>query len=145
MSRIFIKPCMIRFAHCDPAGIVFHPNFYVMFNGLVEDWFREGLNLPWENMSKANVLIPVVSIKSDFMKPFHIGDQGEMRLWVSHIGNSSFTVEIEFYKGTDLHVTCSETMVCIDPQTRRSTPIPTELRARMQDYHVTSSSSENVR
>ena len=96
MGKVFKKECMIRFAHCDPAGIVFHPNFFVLFNGLTEDWFREGMGFPWEKMPSHDVLIPVVSIQSDFFKPFHIGDQGEMRLWVSHIGNSSFTVEIEF-------------------------------------------------
>ena len=37
MGKVFKKSCMIRFAHCDPAGIVFHPNFFVLFNGLTED------------------------------------------------------------------------------------------------------------
>ena len=134
MGAVFKKSCMIRFAHCDPAGIVFHPNFFVLFNGLTEDWFREGMQLPWERMSELGVLIPVVSVHSDFFKPFTIGDQGEMRLWVSHIGNSSFTVEIEFYKGEALHVQCREVMVCIDPVSRKSTPIPEKLRERMTPF-----------
>lgn len=134
MGKVFKKECMIRFAHCDPAGIVFHPNFFVLFNGLTEDWFREGMGFPWEKMPSHDVLIPVVSIQSDFFKPFHIGDQGEMRLWVSHIGNSSFTVEIEFYKGEELHVKCREVMVCIDSKNRRSTPIPQDLRKKMKEF-----------
>ena len=134
MGKVFKKECMIRFAHCDPAGIVFHPNFFVLFNGLTEDWFREGMGFPWEKMPSHDVLIPVVSIQSDFFKPFHIGDQGEMRLWVSHIGNSSFTVEIEFYKGEELHVKCREVMVCIDSKNRRSTPIHHDLREKMKEF-----------
>ena len=134
MGKVFKKECMIRFAHCDPAGIVFHPNFFVLFNGLTEDWFREGMGFPWEKMPSHDVLIPVVSIQSDFFKPFHIGDQGEMRLWVSHIGNSSFTVEIEFYKGEEIHVKCREVMVCIDSKNRRSTPIPQDLREKMKEF-----------
>ena len=134
MGAVFKNSCMIRFAHCDPAGIVFHPNFFVLFNGLTEDWFREGMQLPWERMSELGVLIPVVSVHSDFFKPFTIGDQGEMRLWVSHIGNSSFTVEIEFYKGEALHVKCREVMVCIDPVSRKSTTIPEKLRERMTPF-----------
>ena len=134
MGKVFKKECMIRFAHCDPAGIVFHPNFFVLFNGLTEDWFREGMGFPWEKMPSHDVLSPVVSIQSDFFKPFHIGDQGEMRLWVSHIGNSSFTVEIEFYKGEELHVKCREVMVCIDSKNRRSTPIPQDLREKMKEF-----------
>ena len=135
MPKIFKKDQIIRFAHCDPAGIVYHPNFYVMFNGLLEDLFREGLDLPWENMSSAEVVIPVVNIKTDFFKPFHIGDIGQMNLWISHLGRSSITVQIEFYKGEDLHVKCEETMVCVDPVTRQSTPIPEKIRDRMLQYY----------
>ncbi len=136
MAEIFKKDCLVRFAHCDPAGIVFHPNFYVMFNGLIEDLFREGLGMPWENMNTAEVLIPVVNIKTDFIKPFRVGDVGQMRLWVSHLGKSSITFQIEFFKGEDLHVKCEETMVCIDLVTRRSTPIPEMMREGLERYLV---------
>ena len=36
---------LIRFHHCDPAGIVFYPEYFVLFNELIEDWFNEGLGL----------------------------------------------------------------------------------------------------
>ena len=32
---------LVRFAHCDPAGIVFFPRYMEMFNNLVEDWCRD--------------------------------------------------------------------------------------------------------
>ena len=86
-------------------------------------------------MSSAEVVIPVVNIKTDFFKPFHIGDIGQMNLWISHLGRSSITVQIEFYKGEDLHVKCEETMVCVDPVTRQSTPIPEKIRDRMLQYY----------
>ncbi len=38
----FERPVRIRFSHCDPAGIVFFPQYLVMTNALVEDWFNEG-------------------------------------------------------------------------------------------------------
>ncbi|MDY2899939.1 MAG: thioesterase family protein [Candidatus Aphodousia sp.] len=136
VPEYFSKDCLIRFAHCDPAGIVFHPNFFVLFNGLIEDWFREGMQLPWEDMAKSDVLIPVVNVGSDFFKPFHIGDRGQMRLHVKHIGTSSFTVEINFFKDDQLHVRCHETMVCIDRQNRRSTPIPDFLRQKLRNYLI---------
>ena len=31
----FERPRRIRFAHCDPAGIVFFPQYLVMLNNLV--------------------------------------------------------------------------------------------------------------
>ena len=36
---------LIRFAHCDPAGIVFFPRYLEMFNDLIEDWCREELGV----------------------------------------------------------------------------------------------------
>ena len=34
----FERERLVRFSDCDPAGIVFYPQYFVMFNGLVEDW-----------------------------------------------------------------------------------------------------------
>jgi 4-hydroxybenzoyl-CoA thioesterase len=42
-STEFRRPRLIRFSDCDPAGIVFYPQYFVMLNGLVEDWVNEGL------------------------------------------------------------------------------------------------------
>lgn len=134
MEKTFIRPWRIRFSDCDPAGIVYHPNFFVMFNNLIEDWFREGLELPFLEMGKRGLLLPVVSVKSDFFKPFHIGEHGELRLWVSHIGNSSLTVHFEFWKDDELRVKCEEVMVFIDSENRRSTPIPVDVREKLAMY-----------
>lgn len=31
----------IRFGHCDPAGIVYHPQYFVILNQLMEDFYRD--------------------------------------------------------------------------------------------------------
>lgn len=38
---VFSRARLIRFSDSDPAGVVFYPQYFVMFNGLVEDWFNE--------------------------------------------------------------------------------------------------------
>ena len=35
------REVLVRFAHCDPAGIVFYARYFEMINGVVEDWVRE--------------------------------------------------------------------------------------------------------
>jgi 4-hydroxybenzoyl-CoA thioesterase len=45
LGDIFYSDMLVRFSHCDPAGIVFYPQYFIMFNGLVEDWFNQGLGL----------------------------------------------------------------------------------------------------
>ena len=39
----FTRSVPIRFSHCDPAGIVYFPHYFNMFNGLIEDWYTEEL------------------------------------------------------------------------------------------------------
>ena len=43
----FERELRIRFAHCDPAGIVFFPQYLVMVNNLVEDWVTDALGVPY--------------------------------------------------------------------------------------------------
>ena len=45
-SYAFERTRLVRFAHCDAAGIVFFPQYLVLINDLVEDWLGEGLGVP---------------------------------------------------------------------------------------------------
>jgi 4-hydroxybenzoyl-CoA thioesterase len=40
---------LIRFHHCDPAGIVFYPQYFVLFNELVAE--RTGSTRAWASIS----------------------------------------------------------------------------------------------
>jgi 4-hydroxybenzoyl-CoA thioesterase len=52
---------VIRFSDCDPAGIVFYPQYFVMFNGLVEDWFDDGLQIGYERLvAQRRIGLPTV-------------------------------------------------------------------------------------
>ena len=42
---IFEREQLIRFSHCDPAGIVSFPQYLVLVDGHVEDSFDDGLGL----------------------------------------------------------------------------------------------------
>jgi hypothetical protein len=45
---VFRRERVIRFSDCDPAGIVFYPQYFVMFNGLLEDWFSDDLGVGFD-------------------------------------------------------------------------------------------------
>lgn len=60
----------IRFHHCDPAGIVFYPEYFVLFNELVEDWFNEGLGVDFSKFHMVERLgFPAVKIECEFLTP----------------------------------------------------------------------------
>ena len=128
----FVKPYRIRFADCDIAGIVFHPQVFCMTNALTEDFFREKLDLPFETMDEAGFIFPIVHIECDFMKPMKVGDEILKVFEIERIGNSSLTVRIFFKKEDDVVFSCKETMVCMDLNTKRSIAINDDLRRRLE-------------
>ena len=91
----FIKEQRIRFEHCDPAGIVFYPRYYEMLNGLMEDFFREVLDYPFENMHQDSG-IPTVDIKTQFKSPAKLGDIIKKSLYISNLGKTSCTYKYHF-------------------------------------------------
>ena len=44
MAKAFSVEVPIRFSNCDPAGIVYFPEFFDLINSLVEDWFTIGMD-----------------------------------------------------------------------------------------------------
>ena len=40
----------VRFGSCDPAGIVYTPEYLNLFNGVIEDWYGDALGLPYHEL-----------------------------------------------------------------------------------------------
>ncbi|RTY93646.1 thioesterase family protein [Flavobacterium sp. GT3R68] len=95
MNIPFIKTEKIRFQHIDYAGIVFYPRFLEMLNGLVEDWFAEALDRPFEKMHTTHG-IPTVDLKVQFKKPARLGEILTKKLWVINLGGASLLCGFRF-------------------------------------------------
>ena len=66
-SHCFEARRTVRFAHGDPAGIVFFPQYLVMINTQVEQWFDEGLGINYAGLIGARRLgLPTVRLEVDF-------------------------------------------------------------------------------
>lgn len=134
-TAVFEKHQLIRFHHCDPAGIVFYPQYLVIFDELIEDWFNEGLGLDFAQFHVRERLgIPAARLECDFLAPSKIGDTLRLTLAVQRIGNSSFTLVIE--GGCDGHtrIRAVQVRVLAALDGLRSVPIPPALRADLARY-----------
>jgi YbgC/YbaW family acyl-CoA thioester hydrolase len=86
----------IRFGHTDPAGIVYYPNYFDMFNGVVEDFFDECVGASFQRMSaEERVVTPLRHVECDFNAPSRIGDRLLLALTLVALGRSSVTLTIE--------------------------------------------------
>jgi 4-hydroxybenzoyl-CoA thioesterase len=131
-ARKFKVEILVRFAHCDPAGIVFYPRYFEMFNSVVEDWCAQELGMSFREMHLGQTVgLPTVHIETDFVAPSELGETLEARLSVEKLGGSSMHVAIRL-AGTDgsERVRAKLVLVAMNLRERRAIPIPPDMRER---------------
>jgi 4-hydroxybenzoyl-CoA thioesterase len=126
----------IRFTHCDPAGIVFYPRYFEMFNDLVEDWCRDVLRYSFpEIINRLGWGLPTVRLEVDFVAISTFGEVLTATLTVVKVGRSSIGLEIVLAgPQQDTRVRANVVLVLIDRETRKAIPLPEEIRARLAEF-----------
>src|SRR5208283_539126 len=86
-SGAFTRSVTVRFSHCDPAGIVYFPHYFDIFNGLIEDWYGEELGYNYAKLIMGSQFgFPFVHIDCDFKIPSRMGDIIDLTLLVERVG-----------------------------------------------------------
>jgi 4-hydroxybenzoyl-CoA thioesterase len=128
----FTSDKTIRFHHCDPAGIVFYPQYFVLMNELVEDWFDRKLAVPFSALHQRDRLgVPMGRIECDFLVPSGIGDRLAFTLEIERLGKASIVLAVVARCAGEVRVRARLTLVLASLDTRRSVPIPEAMRAAM--------------
>jgi 4-hydroxybenzoyl-CoA thioesterase len=128
--RKFAQRHRIRFAECDPAGIVFYPQYFVMFNNLLEAWIDGLLHEGFAGyIGKCLFGLPTVRLEADFRSISRMGDEVELSLEVIRLGGKSLTLSLAC-TGSDGEVRMSVTQVLVATslETHRAIDIPVMLR-----------------
>lgn len=129
-ARRFVRPVPIRFAHCDPAGIIFFPQYLVLFNGLVEDWFNDGLQVPYADLiGVQRTGLPIVHLECDFRAITRMGETVNFELSVHKLGTRSLTLDMACH-GADgeLRVRAQKVLVFTDLDTHAAIAAPEQVR-----------------
>ena len=137
MNKVFAHDQLVRFSHCDPAGIVYYPWFFDMTHATKEDWFAHGLGYPHADlMLRRRIGTPTVRIEAEFLKPLEMGETVRYELRVLKLGNASVNLSISGRKDGVEHLRITQTIVFMSLETRRAVPIPEDLRERIEEYLV---------
>ncbi|HJV27878.1 MAG TPA: thioesterase family protein [Aromatoleum sp.] len=129
---MFEREVLVRFAHCDPAGIVFYPQYFVLLNGLVEDWLTDGLGTSFADMIMTRRLgIPTVRMDCTFTRPSTLGDTLVLGLTVTRIGERSIGLDVQGRVGEELRLRARQTLVTMDLEAMKSVAIPADIRDRL--------------
>jgi 4-hydroxybenzoyl-CoA thioesterase len=147
VAGAFSMPVTVRFGDCDPAGIVFYPRYFEMFNNLVEEWCAAGLGSSFRNLVIERGLgLPAVSIQTDFIATSTLGDKLTAQLSVLKIGSSSLTLAVLLMgEGGDVRVRATMVVVLIDIKKASAVRIPDPMRERIAPFCAPQEQTNEVR
>lgn len=137
--QVFKRPLRITWGDCDPAGIVYYPRYFEMFDESTTEMFERALG-----MSKYRFLqeygfagYPMVDTRAKFSIPNRFGDDVEIETTIAEFRKSSFDIHHRLMKDGRLSVECTETRVWVardpaDSAKIRSAPIPQAVTDRFK-------------
>jgi 4-hydroxybenzoyl-CoA thioesterase len=112
-SFVYRRELTIAWGHCDPAGIVFNPRFFEMFDTNAWLLFEAVLGIKPQDLAQTYGIIGIalVDARANFLKPARFGDTVEIASRVSEFRRSSFDVEHRLSVNGELAVDGRETRV----------------------------------
>jgi 4-hydroxybenzoyl-CoA thioesterase len=129
----------IEWGQCDPAGIVFYPQYLIIFDTST-GWLFERTGLSPSAMRRKYRIVgmPVVEVGARFVRPCRFDDEVVVESEVSEWGRSSFTVRHRILKNGELALEGFEKRVWAAAHPERAGAIqaqtvPAEIIASLSD------------
>jgi 4-hydroxybenzoyl-CoA thioesterase len=125
---------VLRFGDCDPAGIAYHPRYFDLLNGVVEDWWIS-MGVPWKVLfGERRIGLPTVRFEVDFRAPAFLEDELRFSLSIKRIGSKSVELDHVVQRGATTLWQCAQTLVVTSLDSHRSIAWPDDLRAALVSF-----------
>lgn len=130
----FCVPKLVRFHHCDPAGIVFYPQFFYLLHEVQED-FLAHIGFPEHKLIAGGTGVPIVDLKTEFLGMCRNGDALTITLELTRIGNSSLGMQYEVHgEAGDIRLRAHGVVVYSEVPHGKPVRIPEALRSALLPY-----------
>lgn len=134
-SGVWRTEVLVRFSHCDPAGIVYFARYFDIMNSAVEDWFGERLGISYASLiGPRRVGLGYGHASADFFRPAMMGDRLTFAILVERIGRASLGLGIHAYREGEAILASRPVIVTTSLVEHRPMPIPDDLRAALERY-----------
>jgi len=133
----YVRNTRIEWGDCDPAGIVFYPRYFAMFDSCTTGMFSQALGMSkFEFIKHYDFLgYPMVDTRARFLKPTRFGDDVTIETTITEFRRSSFDVRHRLSHKDELAVECFDTRVWAardpdDAEKIKAKPIPADVIAK---------------
>ncbi len=134
MTKTVVYPVRVEFGDCDPARIVWFPNFFRWIDAASRHFFVSCGVPPW-HVTEATLGIlgtPLVDTQASFKKTASYGDELQIHTSVVEWRGKSFVQRHRIMRGDDEIMSCDEVRIFAAHKPEggiRAVPIPPEFIA----------------
>jgi len=121
----------VRFGDADPAGLVYFVNLFHYYHVAMEEFFAARCGISYQELMVDERLgFPTVNVQAEFFTPLVYGDEAEVEVYVSRVGESSATFEYSLRRVSDrmLCARATNVQVAMNLDERRAVPVPDKYR-----------------
>lgn len=136
MSRAMTYPMRVRFAECDPQGIVFNSRYLEYFDVAMTEIWREALGPYEQATAEAGVDLVVAEAGIRYRDSLRFDDVFELRATVPHIGTTSMVTAIAVLRDGTVVAEGELRHVFLGRDEGRPTPIPPAIKAAFAPYRT---------
>lgn len=122
----------VRYGECDAQGVVFNARYADFVDIAVNEYIRT-LFGDYQQLLDQDLDIQVVSLTVNWKAPAKFDEVLEARIKAGRLGNTSFTLHLEFYRhGDDRFIADADiTYVVIQPSKMAKAAIPDSIREQL--------------
>ena len=131
----FTSSKKIRFHHCDPAGIVFYPQFFYLLHEVQEDFFAH-IGFPEHLLIQDGHGVPIVDLKVQFLGMCRNGDEVDITLELTKLGSSSISMVYEILLDKEVKLRATGVVVYSEVPNGKSVRIPDAMRSALYPYRA---------
>ena len=118
----------VRYYETDQMGIVHHSNYLKFFEFARIEWL-EKLKMPYEQIEKNNIILPVVKCELKFIKPLVFGDSFNVKVSCLKKPTSSIEFSYEIFKSNGEKTTEGITLLAfLNSKSMKVIKCPTMIR-----------------
>ena len=128
----------IRFQHCDPAGIVFYPQYFYLLSEAMEDFMAATGKPQHESINVKKRGWPIVKLEAAFVGMSRYGDIVWIDVGIRRIGGASLVFDYRIRGDNGDRMRAIGTVVHVDLATDRPVPIPPDVRAAFEPHVMAS-------
>jgi acyl-CoA thioester hydrolase len=124
--RSMTIPVRVRYAECDPMGLVHHSVYPIWFE-LARTELLRASGVAYAELEKAGTLIVVVKLEVNYKRPARYDDVLDVTATVTKVGGVRIEHTYEVRRGQELLCIGGTTLACLD-RDGRLTGVPASLQ-----------------